>query len=212
MILLSLFSNPFAVIFFLICIVLAVTIHEFAHAYAADKLGDPTPEMQGRVTLNPLAHLDPLGSLFFLLFGFGWGKPVSYDPFNLDNPLRDGAIIAFAGPASNIILVVASTLLYWIIFFIGGDTLAANIFLIFFEVLIQVNLLLALFNLFPIYPLDGFKIVGGLLPEEKAHEWFELQRYGFIFLLLLIVPFGGTSMAGFIIRSVISPIMGFLLP
>ncbi|MEK7065464.1 MAG: site-2 protease family protein, partial [Patescibacteria group bacterium] len=93
-------TNPLGFLFWLIALVVAITIHEFSHAYAADRLGDPTPRLQGRLTLNPLAHLDPLGTLMLLIARFGWGKPVVFDPFNLRHPRRDAAIISFAGPLS----------------------------------------------------------------------------------------------------------------
>src|SRR3990167_795118 len=100
----ELFNNPFAFFSWLIALITAITIHEFSHAWSADRLGDPTPRSQGRLTLNPLAHLDPLGTLMMLLVKFGWGKPVQFDPYNLKNPKRDAAIISFAGPFSNLIL------------------------------------------------------------------------------------------------------------
>src|SRR3989344_1658008 len=99
-----LFNDSLEFILWTISIVLAITIHEFAHAFAADRLGDPTPRLMGRLTLNPLAHLDPLGTLLLLIARFGWGKPVIFDPFNLRNPRRDSAIISLAGPVSNILL------------------------------------------------------------------------------------------------------------
>src|SRR3989344_7675802 len=100
------FSNPIFLILWAGSLVIAVTIHEFAHAWAAEQLGDPTPRLAGRLTLNPLAHLDPIGTLCLLIFRFGWGKPVPFDPFNLANPRRDSALISLAGPASNIALAV----------------------------------------------------------------------------------------------------------
>ena len=100
-----LFNNPLSFLFWLVALAMAITIHEFAHAYTADRLGDPTPRLQGRLTLNPLAHLDPLGTLMLLLVRFGWGKPVQFDPFNLKNPRKDGALISLAGPASNLLIL-----------------------------------------------------------------------------------------------------------
>ena len=97
-------TNPILFLVWVAALLTAITIHEFAHAYSADRLGDPTPRSQGRLTLNPLAHLDPLGTLMLILVRFGWGKPVQFDPYNLANPKRDAAIISFAGPLSNLIL------------------------------------------------------------------------------------------------------------
>src|SRR3990172_8857289 len=96
--------NPVEFIFGLVALIVAITIHEFSHAAAAERLGDPTPRLQGRLTLNPLAHLDPLGTLMLILIRFGWGKPVQFDPYNLRHPRRDSAIISLAGPTSNIVL------------------------------------------------------------------------------------------------------------
>jgi len=97
-------SNPMSLLFVAAALLSAITVHEFAHAFMAERLGDPTPRLQGRLTLNPLAHLDPLGTLMLFIIGFGWGKPVQFDPYNLKNPRRDAALISFAGPLSNIIL------------------------------------------------------------------------------------------------------------
>lgn len=207
----DLFANPYAFILYLLSIVIAITVHEFAHAYAADYLGDPTPEMQGRVTLNPASHVDPMGMIVLLFFGFGWGRPVLFDPFNLKDPRKDAAIIAVAGPASNIILAIASSALAYGIVGLQG-LLIIDILYAFLTIFIMLNLFLAFFNLIPVHPFDGFKIVGGLLPREKAEEWYQLERYGFLFLILLIFPFGGQSMAGTIVSFFINPLIGILLP
>ncbi|MBI2028959.1 site-2 protease family protein [Candidatus Gottesmanbacteria bacterium] len=195
----SLLSNPLSLLVGFIALVIAITVHEFAHALVADRLGDPTPRLQGRLTLNPLSHLDPIGTIMILLVSFGWGKPVQFDPFNLKNPRRDAALISIAGPISNLIL---ATLLSVVIRFIppvAGQILLPVIYL---------NVLLAVFNLLPIHPLDGFKIVGGLLSENQAREWYSLERYGFIFLiLLLLVPVGGNSL----LFSFLGPVVNFII-
>jgi len=202
---LSLFSNPEVTIFRLLAIVIAVTVHEFAHAKMADHLGDPTAEAMGRVSLDPRAHLDPLGSLLFLLIGFGWGKPVPFDPYNLENPRRDAALISFAGPASNIAMALVTTPLLYVL----GDSPLT----LFLAVFVTINVVLALFNLLPIAPLDGFKIVGGLMSDEQAEQWYSLERYGVIFLLFFIFPFvGGRSMLEMFVSPVISFVLGLLLP
>src|SRR3989339_1835794 len=107
----TLFSSPMAFLSSLLAIIAAISIHEFSHAWAADRLGDPTPRLQGRLTLNPKAHLDPIGTLMLILFRFGWGKPVMFDPFNLKNPRRDAMLIGLAGPASNLISAAIAVLL-----------------------------------------------------------------------------------------------------
>lgn len=218
----QLFNNPLNFLFWLGALVIAITIHEFAHAYAAERLGDPTPRLMGRLTLNPLAHLDPLGTLMLLLVRFGWGKPVQFDPFNLRHPRRDSAIISLAGPVSNLILAVGSSLLLRILFSSGllaprspampagwlGEVGFVYFFISFLQPLIIMNVVLAIFNLVPIHPLDGFKIVEGILPEEYSRQWKELEGYGMIFLILLIFPIFGSPSP---ISRLISPIINFLL-
>ncbi|NTU72969.1 site-2 protease family protein [Candidatus Roizmanbacteria bacterium] len=206
----SLFSSPISFFIAILSLVVAITIHEFSHAYAAERLGDPTPRLQDRLTLNPLRHLDMFGTLFIVLFGFGWGKPVVFDPYNLKNPRRDAAIISFAGPLSNLFLaaLLAITLKLSVLFHLSWMTaLGAYIFI----PIISFNVMLAVFNLIPIHPLDGFKIVGGILPEDKAQEWYGLEKYGIIFLLLMILPLGNQSLLGMIVQPVISFILGFLI-
>lgn len=211
MLFLNLISNPILFVFYLISIVVVITIHEFAHAYAADKLGDPTPEMQGRLNLDPRSHVDPMGMLFLFMFGFGWGRPVQFDPFNLRNPHKDAALIAFAGPLSNIILAAISSIIAYALSAVEPNLVNAVV-MGFLRLFITLNIFLAFFNLIPVHPMDGFKIVGGLLPDDKAHEWFQLERYGFIFLIMLIIPFGGQSMASMIVSTVVSPILDVLIP
>lgn len=214
----QLFGNPLFFVFEALALLLAITIHEFAHAYAADRLGDPTPRLMGRVTLNPLAHLDPIGTLMILFAPFGWGKPVQFDPFNLRNPRRDAAIISIAGPASNLALALVAAILLRIMLLFQSQLLShasaqAQTITIFIaallEILIVKNIILAIFNLIPIHPLDGFKIVGGLLSHTQARDWYSLERYGIFFLLMLILPlFNGTAAISFIL----TPIFRFLVP
>ncbi len=186
-------------------LIIAITIHEFAHAVAADRLGDPTPRLQGRITLNPLSHLDPVGTIMLLLVHFGWGKPVQFDPFNLRHPRRDAAIISLAGPAANLVLATIISILLHFINFINITN--------FLTTLVVLNVVLAVFNLLPLHPLDGFKIVGGILPTEYAKSWYELERYGILFLLFLLFPiFGSTAPITKIVTPVISLVLGILLP
>lgn len=211
----ELFNNPLGFIYGLIALVVAITIHEFAHAYAAERLGDPTPRLMGRLTLNPLAHLDPLGTIMLLIARFGWGKPVQFDPFNLRNPRRDSAIISIAGPVSNLILAALCAVLIQILFTFRLALFSNSVIGLFAYLLIGVlkpvimlNVILAIFNLVPIHPLDGFKIVEGILPEEYARQWKELEPYGMIFLIMLIFPiFSSVSP----IHTLISPIINFIL-
>lgn len=201
-----LFQNPLEFLIVAILLIAAISIHEFSHAFASDQLGDPTARLAGRLTLNPSAHLDPVGTLLLFFAGFGWGKPVPFDPFNLREPKRDSALISFAGPLSNLAMAVLSSILLRIFSNIIPLPLGAVVGDI-LTLFIYFNVLLAVFNLIPIHPLDGFKVVGGLLPKKYYYDWMQLERYGMIFLLLLIFPFFGNSP----ITSVISPIVNFIL-
>lgn len=206
-----LFSNPLIFVIYMVSLLVAIAIHEFSHAAAADYLGDPTPRLQGRLKLNPLVHIDGMGILFLMLFGFGWGKPVEFDPYNLKNPRRDAAVISIAGPTSNLLLALALSLLLKLFIFLELNILT-TIGLLIFIPMIRMNIVLAVFNLLPIHPLDGFKIVGGVLSKERAHEWYSLQRYGFIFLILMIIPLGGSSMLSRIIMPAVTFLTNLLLP
>lgn len=184
-------------IFVIIALLLSVVIHEVMHGYAADMLGDPTARLEGRLTLNPIAHIDPLGTIIIpgllLLTNagilFGWARPVPYNPFNLRNQRWGEALVAFAGPAVNI----AIALVFGILIRFGGLGLGAG-FLELAGVVVYINILLALFNLIPIPPLDGSKILKALLPANLAFSYSRLEelmyRYGiivtFLFLFLFI--------------------------
>jgi len=206
-----LFSNPLVFIVYILSLFMAISVHEFSHAWAADRLGDPTARLQGRLNLNPLVHIDMTGLLFLLFFGFGWGKPVEFDPYNLKDPRRDAALISIAGPASNLIFAIVCSLLLKSFILLHLSVLY-TIGSIIFAPLILLNIGLGVFNILPINPLDGFKIVGGILPEKKAREWYQLERYGIIFLLLLVIPIGDSSMLGTIMNPIMNFILKLLLP
>lgn len=198
----------------ILALVVAITVHEFAHGLAADRLGDPTPRIQGRLSLNPLAHLDWIGSFlvpaFLILSGspllFGWAKPVQFDPYNLERPRRDAALISFAGPLANLLLAIFFGLLFQTATYLhlweGIGALVAR-------KIVEINVVLAVFNLVPIHPLDGGKILVGLLPPRDALVWDRfLNQYGFILLLFLILPFfGGASL----LWTILGPTIDFLL-
>jgi len=209
---LRLFNNPIEFLAVAIAFLIAITVHECSHAWMADRLGDPTARLMGRLTLNPLAHLDLIGTLMILFAPFGWAKPVEIDPFNLRNPRRDTAIIALSGPAANMVTAIVFAIIYAIVsryLFLSnmvGYVIAIASVIIKLIVILNVNL--AIFNLIPIHPLDGFGVVGGLLPEEKAIQWQQLKPYGILFLLFLVFPiFGGVSP----LSQVMSPITSFIL-
>ena len=200
-----LFSDPISFVVIAVGLVISITIHEFAHAFMADKLGDPTPRYQGRVTLNPKAHLDPIGTLAILFIGFGWGKAVQFDPYNLKDPIKETALIALAGPASNIILATLLSILIGV-FNLSGAGLTILLPLIF------INVMLAIFNLIPIHPLDGGKIIQAILPKQTALEYEMFMRnYGTMVLLGLILPlFGSRSAASHLISPIINFVMNLL--
>ncbi|KKS20906.1 MAG: Peptidase M50 [candidate division WWE3 bacterium GW2011_GWC1_41_7] len=173
-------QNPAAFVLLAISLIICISIHEFAHAYSSFKLGDPTAKSLGRVTLNPLAHLDPVGTLLLLIAGFGWGKPVPFDPSYLKNPKRDAALISLAGPMSNFLLAIVLTIILKAFGSLGA--LNTLVFMV-----IYFNLILGFFNLIPIHPLDGFKVVNGLLPDNLSVQWIQMAPYGIFILLFLIL-------------------------
>jgi Zn-dependent protease len=208
------FNNPLEFIGMLLAFLAAITVHECAHAWMADRLGDPTAKLMGRLSLNPLAHLDLVGTLFLLFAPFGWAKPVQVDSFNLRHPKRDTALISLAGPAANLsFAVICAILLALISHFLISLNFVGVLINVLLKLIIILNVNLAIFNLIPIHPLDGFAVVRGLLPDHYARQWQELQSYGIIFLLLLVFPiFGGSSPILNLISPVINLILNFLLP
>lgn len=189
-------------------ILLALSVHEYSHGMVAYRLGDPTAKYAGRLTLNPLSHLDPIGTLMLFLVHFGWAKPVPVDPRYFANPRRDMLWVALAGPASNMVLAFLSGLVIRFIKinpdpFMGNFVGEAFIDMMFLS--LEINLILAVFNFLPIPPLDGSKILYGLLPPEYDHIAYNLERYGpFILLALLLL---GRNVLGFII----GPFVGFFI-
>lgn len=195
-----------------IAFLVAITVHEAAHALASDRLGDPTARIMGRLTLNPIPHIDLFGTILLPLMltiahspiVFGWAKPVAFDPFNLRHPRRDAALISLAGPISNLLLAMLCS----IFLHMFPATLHIPILSTFLLEVIILNVVLAVFNFVPIHPLDGFKIVGGILPKEYAKQWYDLEPYGMIFLIFLMFPILGGSAP---LNHVITPIINFFL-
>lgn len=178
---------------------LAVSVHEYAHARMAYHLGDDTAEVSGRMTLEPWAHIDWVGALMLLLFGFGWARPVPVNAYRFRNPRRDMAKVAFAGPLANFVaafvLEVIAILLFTRFHFRGSLIYLPRII----EFAALVNAGLAIFNLIPVPPLDGSRILEVYLPSSAYHMWAQIERYGFIILVALLVS------------GVVSMIMGPLL-
>ena len=198
-----LFRLPPEVLVLLIPVLLfALVFHEFSHGWVANKLGDPTAKNQGRLTLNPLAHLDPFGSLMILFVGFGWAKPVPVDSRYLANPRKDMMKIAFAGPASNLLLALIGGLIIRLTGFV--DTFTSMLILF-----TQINISLAVFNMIPIPPLDGSQIFSGIMIQRNPQLVMQLQMYGpqILMGLILFGMFSGVS----IIWAFMSPFVNFFM-
>ena len=174
-----------------IVLLIAFTIHELAHAVTADYLGDPTPRRMGRITLNPLKHLDPFGTIMLIIAGFGWAKPVMVNPMNMrGNPRTSMAIVAIAGPLSNLIMASMAAILFRLglvdlnSLFLGNASSfsLANLLVQF----LYINLALAFFNLIPVPPLDGSKILFAILPAELVYRLRPLEQYGFMILFAVV--------------------------
>lgn len=200
------FGDPAAfverLLFQIPALLIAVTVHELAHALVADRLGDPTARRLGRITLNPLPHIDPLGALAFVVAGFGWAKPVPVNAANLIHPRRDMAWVAAAGPLSNFLVafLALAALRFaasWGLIAVRGDALAQILLFIY-----SFNIGIGVFNLIPLPPLDGGHFLPYLLPSGAAHVVRALERHGAVILLLLVLSGATRWIIGPVIRSV----------
>ena len=160
-------------------------VHELAHGYAAYKLGDDTAKYQGRLTFNPLAHLDPIGTIMIFVFGFGYAKPVQVNPVKFKNPRRDMALTALAGPVANIIMAFAAVFIAYIIGYFAHSQLVSLV-AVFFYYAASVNAMLAVFNLIPVPPLDGSRIFSVFLSDKKYFAIMRYERYIMIGFMVLI--------------------------
>jgi Zn-dependent protease len=190
--------------------ILGLTWHEFCHALVASRLGDPTARHAGRLTLNPLAHLDFFGTIALVFAGFGWAKPVPIDPHYLRSPRRDMALIALAGPLSNVLLAAGISLALRVLVFpwIAPEMLSSLIPMILVQA-VWINIILGVFNLIPIPPLDGSRILAGVVPESWNHGYAYVERYGPIILIGLIVLASATGYSVF--SRIVSPVAAPLL-
>ncbi|MCF6158559.1 MAG: site-2 protease family protein [wastewater metagenome] len=191
-------------------ILYALTIHEYFHGWAANKLGDPTARLQGRLTLNPLAHIDIIGAICFVIAHFGWGKPVPINPHNFSNPRRDNMIVSFAGPASNFV----SAFVFGIIFQLlrNASFMPMNVSAFLYNLLILgiiMNLSLAFFNMIPLFPLDGSHIMESLLPYPLALKYKQMERYS-PFILLGLILMGNYANVSIISMIIGPPVQYFL--
>lgn len=166
-------------------LVIAMVIHEYAHARVAVAMGDFTPRLMGRLTLNPVAHVDPIGMLCLFLVHFGWAKPVIVNPRNFRNPRRDDILVSLAGPGANLLMAFAALVLLLLYDRMGGN-MTTGIYLV-FRLIIEYNIGFAIFNLLPLPPLDGSHVLMQLLPRELAYKLAGLERYSFLILIILLM-------------------------
>lgn len=206
----------FSVLARLVTLVIAFTVHEFAHAWTADRLGDATPRLNGRLTLNPLAHLDPIGSLLLLVAGFGWAKPVPVNSYALRSRTPAGLfMVSAAGPLSNLLLAILAALPFragWLAPSLVSGSLLASLSALLVE-FIFINLVLLFFNLIPLSPLDGEKVLEYLLPPEGKDVLARLRPYGAMILLALV--FLGTAtrldLLGILVQAPAQRLLGLLV-
>ena len=189
--------NIVQTLYFLVVFLITITVHEVAHGYTAYKLGDPTARNMGRLTLNPIKHIDIIGFIMIMLIGFGWAKPVPINPRNFRNPQKGMAISALAGPASNFCMAIIGMIFFRISYiallqnfiYVDDSNFWFN-FLIscvdFFRTFLTLNIWFGLFNLLPVPPLDGSRIVSYFLPPRLSYQYAQIERYGFIVLIALL--------------------------
>ena len=171
----------------LVVIFITLPIHELAHGFVANKLGDPTARYQGRLTFNPLAHVDYIGAFSIIVFGFGWAKAVPVNMGNFKNPRRDMAITALAGPVSNLLMaLVCNIIVCLFVYVIGFKSIVLYYIVMFFNYISQISVSLAVFNLIPIPPLDGSRIISAFLPPRIYYNLMRYERYFFMILIVLM--------------------------
>jgi Zn-dependent protease len=222
----DLLDNPLAaaafLAAFLVAVILGIGFHEFSHAWAANELGDDTAAKRGRLTLNPIVHIDPMGLLMIVVIGFGRGKPTPVNPYKLRNgPKRGGLMVAAAGPLSNFIFAATAAIplrMGWIdsVATLDGirDASGAEVIGLFLFFIIWMNILLGLFNLIPIPPLDGFTVLVGLLPDEMARPLSRLSQYGPMLIIgLFVISFlpNGPNPLGWFLGGLGARIFDFVL-
>lgn len=187
-----------------ITLMIAFTVHEYAHAATAWKFGDPTAKNQGRLTLNPVQHLDPIGTLLIFIAGFGWARPVPVNRFYFKNPRVAGILVSVAGPLSNLLLAILGFVIWYSLVGAGAASSLPHFVQGFLDIFIQLNLILFVFNMLPFPPLDGFRIVQDLVPAHIRPKLTSFERYGaLIFLILVITPLH---------QYTIQPIFSTILP
>ena len=193
-----------------------LSVHEFAHAYTAYKLGDRTQKAMGRLTLNPFSHIDIAGFICIALFGFGWGKPVMIDDRNFKNKAAGNALTAFAGPCSNIIMAILFTIILKILFITGVilptiNSVVGSIILNMLILTIQFNVVFAIFNLIPIPPFDGSRILYFFLPAKGREDMYKIEQYSFIIVLVILVTGIGSKLVSPIVNFVLGLLSNFIM-
>lgn len=218
-------QDPAVIFSSIIVVLLSIALHEFAHAKIADSAGDPTPRLQGRVTLNPLAHLDPIGTIMIVItsltgFGFGWGRPVQVDPRRMHNPRWDHFMSVLGGPVTNLLLaaicaiVLRLTTPHHLIIASLGDPMAAGFLPLLLLDGVIINLALCFFNLIPIGPLDGHWLVGTFMPEHQRLNWYRFNRGpgALIFIFLVLMPAGSPfDLFGRVLQPLVFGAAGYFL-
>ncbi len=188
----------------IVVLLIAFTVHEFAHAYVAYKFGDPTAKNQGRLTLNPKEHLDPVGTILLLVFGFGWARPVPVNRYHFKNPRLAGVLVSIAGPLSNLLIAIIGYIIFFVMLSSGISGGWTEYVFTFINVLVNINILLFVFNLLPLPPLDGYRIIEDLVPLGVRAKMTQYEQYGtLIFLILVITPLG---------KYTIDPIFSTFIP
>lgn len=198
---------------------IALSVHEFAHGFVSSKLGDPTPRMQGRLTLNPMAHLDPVGTILMILTGFGWAKPVQINPMYYKDRVKGMALVALAGPLSNLILAFLGLLIGVLIMLLGYKAnMDMSLAIFITQTFVIRNLCFMVFNLIPFPPLDGFKIAGVIFPRELYYKILQYEQY-IMYLLIFLSLTGffsriigaGVNIVYNILFSVVYNLLGFIM-
>ncbi|MCG8498869.1 MAG: site-2 protease family protein [Firmicutes bacterium] len=207
--------DPIKILLTLPGIILGLALHSFVQAYAADRLGDITPRDEGRLTLEPLPHIDVIGLILFILAGFGWAKPVEVNRYNFKNPRQDSIMVSLSGPMANFALTLFSFIVLKILHFFGlfdaiHHTIANGIWHIIIYTA-RVNLVLFLFNLLPIYPLDGYHLFFHMMPYDNRLKFHRLQRFSRIILVIMIViPIPHQTIAQYLFDPIVSSVFSGL--
>ncbi|WP_144460161.1 site-2 protease family protein [Siminovitchia fortis] len=188
-------------------LLIAFTVHEFAHAFTAYKFGDPTAKDQGRLTLNPIHHLDPIGTLLIFIAGFGWARPVPVNRYHFKNPRLAGIFVSLMGPISNFALAVLGTAILFILMVTGVAGQLPIFVTQFFNLFVWMNVLLFVFNLLPVPPLDGYRIIEDLVSPSLRAKMTQYEQYGSLIFLILVI----TPLSHYTIRPILNTVVPFFV-